>query len=352
MRDSAVNYPQYSIQYSTVTANLEGLLKLLQMENKLHLLPEIQKQLIVYHPDDQDRVPLEDVTKNIHTIDKFIQDPHFGGKVLSLVNLQNIPLYSTLKHCKIILDQRGENFPFNLLITLIGRYFSIITEVVTLDIHYHHKSVELIFTPNRPDIVSHHQIEGVAVGICRIIQSLCDAKLTDVDFSHDAFNEFDYKNILQVRPNFCKEKHRMVYRTTEIFDGLDLNSLYTINALQRLLDNQFPELNDKDRCKLLIKSLLSFGEPTRENVADILNISISTLQRKLKSLDTNFKELLLATRKETAHDLLVNHNRNPSELAFLLGYQSSSQFFKAFKAWFNVTPLEYKKTNKNKKSEL
>lgn len=347
-----MNHPQYSIQYSTVTANLEGLLKLMQMENKLHLLPEIQKHLIEYHPDDQDRVPLEDVTRNIHTIDKYIQDPHFGGKVLDLTKLEHIPLYSTLKHCKIILDQKGEDFPFNLLITLISRYFSIVTEVVSLDIHYHSQSVELIFVPNRPDIVSHHQIEGVAVGIYRIINSLCNAKLLNLDFSHESFNDFDYKNILPVKPNFSQKAHRMIYETKEVIEGLDRHSLYTVNTMQRLLDSQFPNLPDVDRCKHIIKSILSFGEPTREHVSDILNISVSTLQRRLKTHDTNFKALLLDTRKETAHDLLINHNRNPSELAFLLGYQSSSQFFKAFKTWFNATPLEYKKNNKHKKSEL
>jgi len=346
-----VNQFQYSIQYSTVTANLEGLMKLMLVENKLHLLPEIPKHLIEYQPDEQDRVPLEHVTQNIHTIDRFLNDPHFGVKVLNYTKLENIPLYSTLKQCKTILDQRGESIPFPLLTTLIGRYFSIITEVVSLDIHYLNNSVELVFTPNRPDIVSHHQIEGVAVGIYRIIQSLSHAKLVSVDFSHGGVDTFNYKDIFGLRPEFSKDEHRMIYATSENLDGLDTHSLYTVNTMQRLLDTQFPNLDDVDRCKHIIKSILSFGEPTREHVSEILNISVSTLQRRLRAHQTNFKDILLETRKDTAHDLLLNQNRNPSELAFLLGYKSSSQFFKAFKTWFSCTPLEYKKNNTRKKSE-
>lgn len=339
-----MNQTQYSIQYSTVAANLEGLMKLMQMENKLHLLPEIQKHLIAYHPDEQDRVPLEQVTQNIHTIDRFLKDSHFGAKVVNYAKLESLPLYNTLKHCKIILDQRGEYLPFHLLVTLIGRYFSIITEVVNLEIHYHKDSVEFIFTPNRPDIVNLNQIEGVVVGIHRIILSLTNTKLMSLDFTHTHEDSFNYKSIFSVSPNFSQKEHRMIYATSENMDGLDGNNLYTVNTLQRLLDHQFPNLNEIDRCQHIIKSILCFGEPTRDHVSDILNMSISTLQRKLRSEDTSFKELLLKTRKETAHDLLINHNRNPSELAFLLGYQSSSQFFKAFKKWFHCTPLEYKKS--------
>mgnify|MGYP000571274207 FL=1 len=79
-----------------------------------------------------------------------------------------------------------------------------------------------------------------------------------------------------------------------------------------------------------------------------MSISVSTLQRKLRVQQTSFKELLLETRQTMAHELLITHQRNVSDMAFLLGYQSSSQFFKAFKKWFDLTPLEYKGRHQKK----
>lgn len=341
-----MNESQHTIQYSTVSANLEGLLKLLQAENKLHLLPEIQKQVSEYQPDENDRVPLTQVTENIRIIAKLINDAQFGCKVVNAINLDNIPLYSTLSQCSLIDHQHDSTLPINVLITLIARYFSVITEVVSLDIHFHNDSVELILLPTLPDIVSHHQIEGVAVGLYRIIDSLSISKLKQLEFTHKSENNFDYKSIFKVTPALDSPTNRMLFSCTDAIESMNKQTLYTASNMQRLFDHQFPATDDKLRCQHIIQSILSFGEPTRENVSDILNISVSTLQRKLKEQNTSFKELLLSTRKSTAHDLLINHNRSPSELAFLLGYQSSSQFFKAFKSWFSVTPSQYKSTNK------
>ena len=292
------------------------------------------------------------VTKDIQTIAQVINDPHFGCKVINLIQLENIPLYKTLSHNKMILDQKGEGLPLNVLITLISRYFSVITEVVNLDIHYHEGSVEIILKSNLPGIVTHHQVEGVAVGIYRIIDSLSSSKLIELNFEHTTANQYNYKDIFSIAPKFSEGINRLLFSCTDAVESMDSNSLYTLGTLQQLLDHQFPNVPDDIRCQHIIQSILSFGEPTRENVADILNISVSTLQRKLRLLNTNFKALLLETRKSTAHDLLINHNRSPSDLAFLLGYQSRSQFFKAFKTWFSMTPSEYKNKPKNIPSHI
>ncbi len=346
MPNRAMSEPQRTIQYSTVSANLEGLLKLLKSDGKLHLLPEIQKQISEYKPDDEDRVPLSQVSKNIQIIADLIDDENFGCKVVNAIDLNHIPLFITLSQCQLITEQRGENIPVNVLITLIARYFSVITEVVNLEVNFYDKSIELVLNPTLPDEVSHHQIEGVAVGIYRIICSLSASSLNKIQFAHGHFNEFEYKTIFKVSPEFASHKNVMIFSCIDALDNMNQQTLYTASSIQRLFDQQFPETNDRSRCQHIIQSILSFGEPTRENVSDIMNISVSTLQRKLKSQNTNFKELLLSVRKDTAHDLLVNHKRSPSELAFLLGYQSSSQFFKAFKTWFNMTPSEYKSANK------
>ena len=336
----------YTIQHSTVAANLEGLLKVLQAENKLHLLPIIQQSVSEYRPDNEGRVPLVQVTQNIKTIEKIINDHQFGCKVVNLIELKNIPLFKTLSQSSLIANQQGQQLPINVLITLISRYFSVITEVVSLDIHYHDKSVELVLNPAIPELVSHHQIEGVAVGLFRIMNKLSTSQLESIEFTHSNNNKFDYKSIFQVQAKLNAKKNRMVFSCIDAVDTMNEQTLYATGSMQRLFDHQFPDTNDKIRCQRIIQSILSFGEPTRENVSNILNISISTLQRKLRTENTNFKELLLDTRKSIAHDLLVNQKRSPSDLVFLLGYQSSSQFFKAFKSWYGVTPSAYRDTHK------
>jgi AraC-like DNA-binding protein len=338
----------YTIQYSTVESNLEGLLKLLQKDNKQYLVAEILDNLIEYHPDEQDRVPLCDVTQNIHTIAKITNDPCLGAKIIDLVNLDNIPLYKTLKHCTQILNQSGNSLPVNVLVTLIARYFSVISEVVTVDIQYHKHLISIEVIANQPEQISYHQIEGAITGLFRIILSLSHAQVHSIEFTHalPSNSGTTYQDLFDLTPKHNGEKDKLVLSSSHTVGTLDENSLLTLNSIQSLLDNTFPELNDRNRCQHILRSILSFGEPTRENVASIMSISVSTLQRKLRAQQTSFKELLLETRQKLAHELLIIHQRNASDTAFLLGYQSSSQFFKAFKKWFSVTPIEYKNQNK------
>lgn len=44
-----------------------------------------------------------------------------------------------------------------------------------------------------------------------------------------------------------------------------------------------------------------------------------------------------------AHQYLIEQELSATDVAFLLGYQSSSQFFKAFKRWYAMTPIVYQK---------
>ncbi|NRA23856.1 MAG: helix-turn-helix transcriptional regulator [Oleispira sp.] len=70
-------------------------------------------------------------------------------------------------------------------------------------------------------------------------------------------------------------------------------------------------------------------------------MSVSSLQRRLREEGTSFQKGLWVARKSLAHDYLIDQKMSATDVAFLLGYQFSSQFFKAFKVWVKMTPMEY-----------
>ncbi|MBU2646443.1 AraC family transcriptional regulator [bacterium] len=79
-----------------------------------------------------------------------------------------------------------------------------------------------------------------------------------------------------------------------------------------------------------------------ELVAAKLNIHRSTLHRKLKENGTTFIKILTTIRKNLAK-LYLDQEMNIDQIAFLLGYSNRSNFQVAFKNWFGVTPVAYKK---------
>lgn len=82
---------------------------------------------------------------------------------------------------------------------------------------------------------------------------------------------------------------------------------------------------------------------TIQQVADLANISVRSLQRRLKAERVDFRELVEQVRAELATELLKNVQRTSQEVAHELGYSSSSNFSRAFVRWTGTTPADFRK---------
>ena len=78
------------------------------------------------------------------------------------------------------------------------------------------------------------------------------------------------------------------------------------------------------------------------SIAQDLNLTQRTLQRKLSEASTSFQQVLDQTRHELAKDYLSQRQLSLADIAFLLGYQEQSAFNHAFKGWFGISPGSYR----------
>ena len=83
--------------------------------------------------------------------------------------------------------------------------------------------------------------------------------------------------------------------------------------------------------------------PTIEQVAANLNISVRTLQRRLKEEGKTYQGILEDLKHQLALDYLRNKNQSIKEIAYLLSYADTSPFIRSFKRWEGVSPAEYRK---------
>ena len=78
-------------------------------------------------------------------------------------------------------------------------------------------------------------------------------------------------------------------------------------------------------------------------VAQVVNMSATYFSEKFKEMTgINFVEYVARTRVEKARNLLLNPNRRVSEVAFEVGFQSLSQFNRAFKKVVGEAPRDYR----------
>ena len=89
-----------------------------------------------------------------------------------------------------------------------------------------------------------------------------------------------------------------------------------------------------------------------EAAASAVSLSPSYLSRIFKEKGgTGFQELLLRTRMEKACELLADIHYKSYDIAYYIGYDNPKNFSRAFKAYYNVTPTEYRRSRQNKETE-
>ena len=100
------------------------------------------------------------------------------------------------------------------------------------------------------------------------------------------------------------------------------------------------------KLRAVIIELLPTGHPTIEQAADVMGISVRTLQRQLHAIELCYRELVEQIRMEQACIFLDSSDLNLAELAQALGYTDPSSFSRAFRRWKSISPRDYRKSHR------
>nr|WP_081484523.1 helix-turn-helix transcriptional regulator [Lachnoanaerobaculum saburreum] len=140
-----------------------------------------------------------------------------------------------------------------------------------------------------------------------------------------------------------------------VFNKADLEKPF-ISSNNTMFKYLEPELNKRladlnidesisNKVRSALSELLSAGEPTIEAVAEKLNMSKRSLQRKLQDENTGFQKQLNSVRESLALNYIKSTNLSVEEISFLLSYNEVNSFLRAFKIWTGKTVQQYKLDN-------
>jgi AraC-like DNA-binding protein len=110
--------------------------------------------------------------------------------------------------------------------------------------------------------------------------------------------------------------------------------------LERALEERRAQSSISEQVKWILKRLLAGSRPEISAVARELGLSDRTLQRRIIDDGATFRQLLLEARQELAHEYLKRPEMDVTEVAFLLGYEDSNSFYRAFRTWEGMTPSQ------------
>lgn len=167
---------------------------------------------------------------------------------------------------------------------------------------------------------------------------------------------------LQHKKPACAKKLEDYFRSKIIFDA-DINSITFSNTdVDKQLSSanrQLVLMHDEILMKYLIeikkgdlveqiKSIiinhLADGNVSDQMVAKEINMSVRSMQRKLKAMDTSFRKIFSDIREMVAKQYIKNPANNMTDVAFLIGFSEQSAFSRAFKQWTGLSPLKYRES--------
>lgn len=132
------------------------------------------------------------------------------------------------------------------------------------------------------------------------------------------------------------------------FDAVDAHRPF-LSANRAMWDIFEPELRKRlsdlegdatftARTRAVLTEALPSGQVGMDGVARRLGVSSRTLQRRLRVEGTTFKAVVDATRETLALHYLRQTRLTATEIAFLLGFDEATSFFRAFQRWTGTTP--------------
>lgn len=122
-----------------------------------------------------------------------------------------------------------------------------------------------------------------------------------------------------------------------------------MTLMQQQADQLLQQLPREDalieQVRQVTARLLHDGEPDIKKVAERLNTSARTLQRKLNAAGSSFRKELEIVRRQMAENYLRESRLSIADIAMLLGYSEHSAFSRSYKIWTGMTPQERREQN-------
>lgn len=156
----------------------------------------------------------------------------------------------------------------------------------------------------------------------------------------------EYQRIFDCPVDFGQSSNR-IYFDRKL---LELPSFHAESELlqlhEQLADQHVAKLEKQDvvhEVRKVIGESLETSQVTLESVAERMGLSARQLRSSLSQADASFNQLLADYRCRFAKRLLVCTDESIDEIVYLTGFSEPSTFYRAFKRWTGLTPVEYRK---------
>jgi len=208
-------------------------------------------------------------------------------------------------------------------------------------------SVEVVYTQAeevQPDVL----VDMVLAWILAIGQRGTDGQIKPlrVELTRSSQHRDILESHFGCRMRFKAGHNAILFRNSDLdrpFVTYNEDLLAAIGAqLETELQARNTSLDVGEQVKRSLKRSLAGKRPTLQDIAREIGMSARTLQRRLTDAGITFQQVVEDTRRELAQHYLQHSAVELNEAAYLLGYEDSKSFFRAFQIWEGTSPGEWR----------
>jgi len=227
---------------------------------------------------------------------------------------------------------------------LMCRYFQVNTQGVNISLHDGLENILRVDTVYQHDTAD-AQREAIVYGLVRTMQSLGITNIQHITLGSQSITSLrEFDTLFPAPVRLGEPGQATIFISPEGLDdllGWRPCSVEIIAKRERQLLRLDSRSDWSESVSALLPLLCRQGEANIDQCAELLAVSRRTLQRHIKEDGAVFRDLLELARKDQAKAYLAQHYII-DEVALLLGYRQSSQFYRAFRQWFDCSPTDYR----------
>jgi len=186
---------------------------------------------------------------------------------------------------------------------------------------------------------------AMLIHMCRVSYGE-DFSLLRVELQHSHSKCADrYAEYFDTQILYNCDNNRIIFEKNILEKQLPTANVILALNNDNIVSNYLSNMDKNDivmQVKTKLVNNLASGVITEKQMAELLNLSQRSLQRKLQKNGVSFKELLSETRKDLSLLYIKDRHMSLTEITYLLGFSEQSNFSRAFKKWTGQSPRTYR----------
>ena len=228
------------------------------------------------------------------------------------------------------------------------RYYKVVSDVLDIQIQEYGTESALCYVTIPGKEYAKEAIDAFIATMINLSTGIAggSAKPTRVEFERaEPINRERFETVFPCEIYFGTGRNQIFFTNEDLDRPLATANRDIALKNDEVVQSYLSKLMKKSLAKQVTEKIiiaLSMGEPNQEVIANSLHMSSRSLQRKLKEETTSFRQLLDNVRKDLAKNYLASTQQSVIEIAYQLGFQDPSNFTRAFKRWFSLSPSEFR----------